>query len=146
MNLWSHRFSKLATQKFALKVYLKLNQKLLLITLSIHGKPSLNMQKKSGQIVLYLEIFNFKTFRAEILQIFELLIWKINDLIHSFWHNLTFRKTLRFFFTAFSSTENENQIEKKSVFSFPPPFLSMTYWALHSTVRLSNSNFDLKFL
>ena len=42
------------------------------------------MCKKLGQIVLYLEIFNFKTFRAEILQSFELLIWKINDLINSF--------------------------------------------------------------
>ena len=30
----------------ALKVYLKLNQKLVLITLSTHGKPSLNMKKK----------------------------------------------------------------------------------------------------
>ena len=42
-----------------------------------------------GQIVLYLEIFNFKTFRAEILQIFELLIWKIYDFINSFWLYLT---------------------------------------------------------
>ena len=40
------------------------------------------MQTKSGQIVLYLEIFNFKTFRAEILQTFELIIWKINDFIN----------------------------------------------------------------
>ena len=48
------------------------------------------MQKKLGQIVLYLEIFNFKTFKAKILQIFELLIWKIDDLIHSFWLYLTF--------------------------------------------------------
>ena len=48
------------------------------MTLSAHGKPSLNMQKKSGQIVLYLEIFNFKTFRAEILQLFEVVIWKID--------------------------------------------------------------------
>ena len=39
---------------------------------------------KSDQIVLYLEIVNFKTFRAETLQIFELLIWKINDFINSF--------------------------------------------------------------
>ena len=54
------------------------------ITLSTHGKRSLNMQNKSGQIVLYLEIFNFKTFTAEILQIFELLIWKIDDFINSF--------------------------------------------------------------
>ena len=71
--------------------------------------PSLNMQKKSGQIVLYLEIFNFKTFKAEILfiyfqwillsvtavseilQIFELLIWKIDDFINSFCLNLTFK-------------------------------------------------------
>ena len=37
-----------------------------------------------GQIVLFLEIFNFKPFRAEILQMFELLIWKINDFINSF--------------------------------------------------------------
>ena len=74
----------------ALKVYLKLNQKEVLINLSTHGKPSLKMKKKSGQIVLYLEIFNFKTFRAEILQIFELLLWKIDDFINSFWHNLTF--------------------------------------------------------
>ena len=39
---------------------------------------------KYPQIVLYLEIFNFKTFRAEILQIFELLIRKIDDVINSF--------------------------------------------------------------
>ena len=52
---------------FALKVYLKLNQREVPITLNTHGKPSLNMQKKYGQIVLYLEIFNFKSFRAETL-------------------------------------------------------------------------------
>ena len=40
---------------------------------------------------IYLEIFNFKTFRAEILQIFELLIWKINDFINLFWLYLTFK-------------------------------------------------------
>ena len=55
------------------------------MTLSAHGKPSVNMQKKSSQIVLYLEIFNFKTFRAEILQIckyvFEVVIWK-NQCLH----------------------------------------------------------------
>ena len=68
----------------ALKVYLKLNQKLVRITLSTYDKPRLNMQKKMGSIVLYLQIFNFKTFRAEIFQIFELLIWKINDFISSF--------------------------------------------------------------
>ena len=73
----------------ALKVYLKLNQKVVRITLSTYDKPSLNMQKKC-QIVLYLEIFNFKTFRAEILQIFELVIWKIDDFINSFWLYLTF--------------------------------------------------------
>ena len=44
-----------------------------------------------GQIVQILEIFNFKSFRAEILQIFELLIWKINDFINSFWLYLTFK-------------------------------------------------------
>ena len=48
----------------ALKVYLKLNQKVVRVTLSTNDKPSLNMQKKIGQIVLYLQIFNFKTFRA----------------------------------------------------------------------------------
>ena len=31
-----------------------------------------------------------KTFRAEILQIFELVIWKIDDFINSFWLYLTF--------------------------------------------------------
>ena len=51
-----------------------------------------------GQIVLYLEIFNFKTFRAEILQIFELLIWKIDDFINSFWLYLTFNLYAIFFF------------------------------------------------
>ena len=55
-----------------------------LITLSTHGKPSLNMQHKSGQIFLYLEMFNVKTFRAEILQIIELVFWKIDDFINSF--------------------------------------------------------------
>ena len=46
-----------------------------------------------GQIVLYLEIFNFKTFKAEILQIFELLIWRIDDFINSFWLYLTFSRS-----------------------------------------------------
>ena len=46
----------------ALKVHLKINQKLIIITLSTNGKSSLNLKKKSGQIILYLEIFNFKTF------------------------------------------------------------------------------------
>ena len=71
MNLLSHRFSKLPTQKFErflpLKFYLKLSQKVVLITLSAHDKPSLYMQKKFCRIVLYLEIFNFETFRADIL-------------------------------------------------------------------------------
>ena len=51
-------------------------------------------KQKSGPIVLYLEIFNFKTFRAEILQIFELLIWEIDDFINSFWLYLTFSLTI----------------------------------------------------
>ena len=42
------------------------------------------MQNKSGQIILYLDIFDFRTFMAEILQIFELVIWKIDDFINSF--------------------------------------------------------------
>ena len=75
----------------ALKVYLKLNQKVVRITLSTYDKPSLNMQKIGSNC----PIFNFKTFRAEILQIFELLIWKIDDFINSFWLYLTFRKTTR---------------------------------------------------
>jgi hypothetical protein len=45
-----------------------------------------------GQIGQYLEIFNFKTFREEILQIFELLVWKIDDFINSFGLYLTFSK------------------------------------------------------
>ena len=47
---------------------MKLNQKVVRINLSTYDKPSLYMQKKFCKIVLYLEIFNFKTFRAEILQ------------------------------------------------------------------------------
>ena len=54
------------------------------MTSTAHGKPSLNMQKKSGQIVLYLQKFNLKTFRTEILQIFEVVIWKIDVFINSF--------------------------------------------------------------
>ena len=48
------------------------------------------MQKKLDQVVIYLEIFNFKTFRAEILQTIELLIRKIDDFINSFGLYLTF--------------------------------------------------------
>ena len=44
MNLGSHWFSKLATKIFALKVYLKF-KKVVLIILSTHGKPNLNMPK-----------------------------------------------------------------------------------------------------
>ena len=93
----------------ALKVYLKFYQQLVLITLSTHGKNSLNIQKKSGQIVLYLEVFNFKNFRAEILQIFELLIWIIDDFINSFWLYLTFTENLNLhtiFSFQVSSTKN----------------------------------------
>ena len=55
------------------------------MNLRTHGKPSLHKYAKTySQIILYSEIFNFKTFRAEILQIFELLIWKIDDFINSF--------------------------------------------------------------
>ena len=67
----------------ALKVYLKLNQKVP-ITLSTHGKPNSNMQKNLVKL-------SYIYFRAEILQIFELLIWKIDDFINSFWLCLTFR-------------------------------------------------------
>ena len=63
---------------------MKLNEKIVLISLSKHYKTSLNMQKQSDQIVLYLKIFDFKNFRAEILQIFELVILKIDDFINSF--------------------------------------------------------------
>ena len=45
---------------------------------------NLKSAKKMGQIVLYLKIFNFKIFRAEILQMIELLIWKIDDFIIDF--------------------------------------------------------------
>jgi hypothetical protein len=67
----------------ALKVYLKFNWKIVLITwtLSKHGKPSWSN----------LEISNFKTFRAVILTLFSLIIWKIDDFINSFWLYLTFK-------------------------------------------------------
>ena len=34
--------------------------------------------------------YSIKPFRVEILQIFQLLFWKIDDFINSFWINLTF--------------------------------------------------------
>ena len=80
-------------------------------------QPSLNMQKKSGEIILHskefscFHVFCFhggfqqikgglankrcsssKIFKAEILQIFELVIWKIDDFLNSFWIYLTFRE------------------------------------------------------
>ena len=59
----------------ALKIYLKLNQKLVRITLSTYDNPGSNcFISRAGD--------NFKTFRAEILQFFELLIWKIDDFIN----------------------------------------------------------------
>ena len=56
-----------------LKVYLKLNQKLVRITLiTFEDTGLLKYANILKQIVLYLEIpFNFKTFKTEILQIFE---------------------------------------------------------------------------
>ena len=75
INLWSYWFYKLPPQIFEgflpwLKVYLRLK-------ISMYNNFERTWQillkyaKKSNQIVLYLEIFNFKTFRAEILKIFE---------------------------------------------------------------------------
>ena len=66
----------------ALKVYFKLNQKVVRKTL--HMTNLFDM----GQIVLYLKIVNFKIFRGKILQIFDLLI---NDFIDFFWLYLNFR-------------------------------------------------------
>ena len=95
MNLWSHRFSKLATQKFEG-----------FLNWEIWSWKSLDI----GQFDPIFCIFNLcmsyvlkvilttfwlsfkQTFMAEILQIFELLIWKIDDFINSFWLYLTFRK------------------------------------------------------
>ena len=36
--------------------------------------------------------YSIKPFRVEILQIFQLLFWKIDDFINSFWLNLTFNE------------------------------------------------------
>ena len=87
MNFLSHRFSKSATQKFeifsALKVYLKLNKKVVLTTLSTHNKHHL-MKKISSNRPIPIENLNFKTFRAEMRQMFELLIWKIDEFINLF--------------------------------------------------------------
>ena len=57
------------------------------MTLSAHGKPSLNGVEYAKTIWSNCPIsrdIQLQTFRAEILQIFELLIWKINDFINSF--------------------------------------------------------------
>ena len=68
-------------------MFLKLNQKVVRIALSTHDKPSLNMQKL-GQIALYLALISRdiqrQNFLKEILQIFELLFWKIDVFINSF--------------------------------------------------------------
>ena len=76
----------------ALKVYLQLNQKAARITLTKYDKPSLNMQKQIWANCPISIDFNLKTFRAEILQIFELLICKIDDFINSFWLYLSFTR------------------------------------------------------
>ena len=53
-----------------LKVYLKFKQKLVRITLRTYDKSSLNMQKNGSNCPITM-IFNFETFRTEILPIFE---------------------------------------------------------------------------
>ena len=63
--------------------------------MSTHVKPSLNMQKKSCQIILRSRNNQIQNFQAKILQIFELVIWKIDDVINSFWLYLTFRIHLK---------------------------------------------------
>ena len=70
---------------------MKLNQNLVLITLSTHGKPSLNMQKKIWSNHPIPRDIQLQKFQAEILQIFELLIRRINAFIKSFSLYLTFK-------------------------------------------------------
>ena len=38
-----------------------------------------------------ISTYSIKPFRPEILQMFQLLFWKIDDFINSFWLNVTFR-------------------------------------------------------
>ena len=70
---------------------MKLNQKLVLITLSTHGKPNLNMQKDIWSNHPIPRDIQLQKFQAEILQIFELLIRRINAFIKSFSLYLTFK-------------------------------------------------------
>ena len=59
--------------------------------MSTHGKPSLNMQKKSWSNHPISRDIQLQKFQAEILQIFELLIRRINAFIKSFSLYLTFK-------------------------------------------------------
>ena len=105
MNLWRHQFPKLPTQIWSL------------IKTSFNDFKytwSLNMQEhlvKSSYI--QSEKFNFKTFRAEIIQIFALVMWKIDDIINSFWLYLTF-SSVHFTKTIASELWNEAQYCKFS--------------------------------
>ena len=47
-------------------------------------------QKMTRKIWRISALCTRKTLRAEILQIFRVIFWKINDFINSFWLNLTF--------------------------------------------------------
>ena len=76
-----------------LKLYLKVNQKVITIILSTYDKPSLNMQKQLDQIVLWLEIgIQLQNFKGRNPPNFWVAIWKIGDFINSFWLYLTFTK------------------------------------------------------
>ena len=55
-------------------------------------------QKMTRKIWRISALCTIKTLRAEILQIFGVIFWKIDDFINSFWLNLTFSPHLRFCF------------------------------------------------
>ena len=79
------------------------------IFLTIRAKKKKKRHNQRPCIIIYLQLYglfnvlhykkvplfcwfdHFLDFRAEILQIFWLLFWSIDDFINSFWLNLTFR-------------------------------------------------------
>ena len=80
-----------------------------------------------------------KTFRAEILQIYELLTWKIDDFINSFWLYLTFSSVL---FKCYFKQTLTPEYKWRDAYQRSKPSWKMTalrWFKLLSLVTITNS-------
>ena len=139
MNLWSHQFSKLATQKFEEYLPWKF-WSWISLDIGQFGPicfAYLNYILKVISNNLWLRLK--QTFRAEVLQIYELLTWKIDDFINSFWLYLTFSSVL---FKCYFKQTLTPEYKWRDAYQRSKPSWKMTalrWFKLLSLVTITNS-------